>query len=120
MSLRRGQALDLGWGILGIDASVSDAVSGLARAAICVETFSLRVHEANNGSSDKLLSGRVTKISFPFLEGRETSAPNLQIGFLTPSAVHGRTPFPKSWLGLGPIMGGLTASWFVGLAGEVF
>lgn len=44
---------------------VSDAVSSLARAAICVETFSLRVHEANDGFSDKLLSGRVTMISFP-------------------------------------------------------
>lgn len=63
--LRPEAALDLWWGVLRTMDEVSDAVSSLARAAICVETFSLRVHEANDGFSDKLLSGRVTMISFP-------------------------------------------------------
>jgi hypothetical protein len=80
-------------------------ISVLAQAATCVETFPLRVHEAQRGFSDKLLSGLETMISFPWLESRETSAPNLPIGFVTPSAAHGRTPFPQLGLGSKLIIG---------------
>ncbi len=61
------------------------------------------VHEAR-GFSDKLLSGVFTKITFPMLEGRETSAPNLHVGPCGPSAARGRTPFPKNLLCLTGLM----------------
>ena len=63
-----------------------------------LETFPLHVHEAGCRLQQQTPIRCSTRITFPILEGRETSAPNLQSGPPGPSAVRGRTPFPKSWL----------------------